>query len=78
MHVKVYDYSPAQDLVFHIFSSRMMMAARWERSPVSLKMFMFMGAPAAVNRLKSLKSSVRLRYRLIYDLTVLNGTVTLE
>lgn len=41
LQVKVWDYSPAQDLVFHIFSSRMMMAARWERSPVSLNMFMF-------------------------------------
>lgn len=36
-------YSPAQDLVFHIFSSKMMMAARWERSPVSLKMFISAG-----------------------------------
>lgn len=30
---------PAQDLVFQILSSRMMIAARWDRSPVSLKMF---------------------------------------
>lgn len=35
------NYSPAQDLVFQIFISRMMMAAKWDRSPVSLKMFIF-------------------------------------
>ncbi len=34
--------SPAHDLLFHIFSRRMMMAAKWERSPVSLNMFMFL------------------------------------
>lgn len=31
---------PAQERVFQIFSSRMTMAARWDRSPVSRKMFM--------------------------------------
>lgn len=31
---------PAQDLLFHILSSRMMIAARWDRSPVSRKIFM--------------------------------------
>lgn len=31
------------------------MAARWERSPVSLKMFMFAAAPAEVNRFKNLQ-----------------------
>lgn len=32
--------SPAQERVFQIFSSRITMAARWDRSPVSRKMFM--------------------------------------
>lgn len=37
-------YSPAHDLLFHIFSSRMMIAAKCERSPVSLKTFMIPSA----------------------------------
>lgn len=56
VEVKVCGYSPAQDLVFHIFSSRMMMAARWERSPVSRKMFMFVGAPAGSKPIKDFKT----------------------
>ena len=50
-------YSPAQDLVFHIFSSKMMMAARWERSPVSLNMFMSAGV--SVETTDCTKNSIR-------------------
>ena len=39
--------SPAQERVFQIFSSRMTMAARWDRSPVSRKMFMAAAAICA-------------------------------
>lgn len=39
--------SPAQERVFQIFSSRMTMAARWDRSPVSRKMFMAAAVGAA-------------------------------
>lgn len=39
--------SPAQERVFQIFSSRMTMAARWDRSPVSRKMFMVVAVGAA-------------------------------
>lgn len=39
--------SPAQERVFQIFSSRMTMAARWDRSPVSRKMFMAAAAVGA-------------------------------
>lgn len=39
--------SPAQERVFQIFSSRMTMAARWDRSPVSRKMFMAVAVGAA-------------------------------
>lgn len=38
---------PAQERVFQIFSSRMTMAARWDRSPVSRKMFMAAAVGAA-------------------------------
>lgn len=41
------DRSPAQERVFQIFSSRMTMAARWDRSPVSRKMFMAAAVGAA-------------------------------
>lgn len=71
VEVKLCDYLPAQDLVFHIFSSRMMMAAKWERSPVSRKMFMFMGAPAEVRPYKELRSSP-------VTMSVRADTVTLE
>lgn len=56
-NVNVRMYSPAHDLVFHIFSSRMMMAARWERSPVSLKMFMSAGV--CIGATSCTKSSIR-------------------
>lgn len=39
--------SPAQERVFQIFSSKMTMAARWDRSPVSRKMFMAVAVGAA-------------------------------
>lgn len=39
--------SPAQERVFQILSSRMTMAARWDRSPVSRKMFMAAAVGAA-------------------------------
>lgn len=39
--------SPAQERVFQIFSRRMTMAARWDRSPVSRKMFMAVAFGAA-------------------------------
>lgn len=32
---------PAQDLVFHIFSSSKIIAERWDISPISLKTFIF-------------------------------------
>lgn len=41
------DRSPAQERVFQIFSSRMTMAARWDRSPVSRKMFIAAAVGAA-------------------------------
>lgn len=39
--------SPAQERVFQIFRRRMTMAARWDRSPVSRKMFMAAAVGAA-------------------------------
>lgn len=46
--------SPAQERVFQIFSSKMTMAAKWDKSPVSRKMFMMemaFGAAARARRL---------------------------
>lgn len=40
-------HAPAQERLFQILSSRMMMAARWDRSPVRRKMFMAAAAEAA-------------------------------
>lgn len=37
---KIENNKPAQDLVFHIFSSRMIIASRCDRSPTSRKIFM--------------------------------------
>lgn len=40
-------HAPAQERLFQILSSRMMMAARWDKSPVRRKMFMAAAAEAA-------------------------------
>ncbi len=36
---------PAQDRVFQILSKRMMIAAKWARSPTNLKMFILVPTP---------------------------------
>lgn len=65
---KMFMYSPAQDLDFHIFSSKMMMAARWDRSPVSLKMFMFEEAPSPTKQVLGLVRQFRSSLITIYFL----------